>query len=54
MRKYYDIPDERLVCMINWENGYGTLKQAKKYFNNDNVREISLKEFNELGEEYSK
>lgn len=42
MKKYYDIPEERLACMIDWSKG-GSLEDAKKYLENDNIREISKK-----------
>lgn len=54
MKKYYDLPNSRLVAMLEWNDGFGTLEQAKEYFNDKDVREISKKEFNIIGEEYSK
>ena len=53
MKKYYDIPNERLVCMLDWEEGFGSLEQAKRFFGTENVREITKAEFNRLGEEYA-
>lgn len=52
MKKYYDLPNSRLVAMLDWEKG-GTLEEAKKYLSDSDVREISRSEFNKLGEKYS-
>lgn len=53
MKKYYDMPNLKLVAMLNWKNGYGTLEQAKKHLSDPDTREISKKEFNFLEEKYS-
>lgn len=53
MKKYYDLLESKLVVCLDWNVGYGTLEQAKKYFKTE-VREISKKEFKMLGEEYTK
>lgn len=53
MKKYYDMPNSKLVAMLDWKNGYGTLEQAKEHLSDKDVREISKKEFNLLGEKYS-
>lgn len=53
MKKYYDLPVSRLVAMLDWEKGYGSLEQAQKYFKTE-CREITKKEFDKLGDEYSK
>jgi hypothetical protein len=53
MKKYYDLPESKLVACLDWNKGYGTLEQAQEYFKTE-VREITLKEFNEIGEKYSK
>lgn len=52
MKKYYDLAEERLVACLEWEKGYGTIEQAKKYFGCE-IKEITKKEFDKLGEEYS-
>lgn len=52
MIKYYDMPNSRLVAMLDWKKG-GTLEQAKEYLSDKDVREITKKEFDFLGEEYS-
>lgn len=52
MKKYYDLYEERLVAMLDWEKGYGIEKDAQEYFKSK-FREISKKEFEELGEKYS-
>lgn len=52
MKKYYDMPNSRLVAMLDWKKG-GTLEEAKKYLSDPEVREISRTEFNKLGEDYS-
>lgn len=51
MKKYYDLPNERLVAMLEWNKGYGTLEEAKSYFKSE-CREISKNEFERLGKEY--
>jgi hypothetical protein len=54
MKKYYDLPNSRLVAMLDWEDGYGSIEDARNYLKSDiDVREISLSEFNKLGKEYS-
>jgi len=54
MKKYYDLPNSRLVAMLDWNNGYGSIEDAREYLKSDKeVREISLSEFNKLGKEYS-
>ncbi len=53
MKKYYDLVGQRLVACLDWEKGYGSLEQAQKYFDCE-IREITKKEFDKLGEEYSK
>lgn len=53
MKKYYDIPGDKLVAMLDWKPGHGDLEQAKKYLGDDNIREITKTEFNRLGEEYA-
>lgn len=52
MKKYYDLIGERLVACLDWEDGYGTINQAKKYFGCE-IKEITKKEFDKLGKEYS-
>lgn len=52
MKKYYDLPNSRSVAMLDWKKG-GTLEEAKKYLSDPDVREISMSEFNKLGEKYS-
>lgn len=52
MKKYYDLIDQRIVACLDWKNGYGSIEDAKKHFKSD-FREISKKEFNELGKKYS-
>lgn len=52
MKKYYDLPNSRLVAMLDWKKG-GSLEEAMKYLSDKDVREISKSEFNKLGEEYS-
>lgn len=53
MKKYYDLPNTRLVAMLDWEKG-GSLEEARKYLKSDKeVREISKSEFNKLNKEYS-
>lgn len=53
MKKYYDLPKSRLVAMLDWKPGYGSIEQAQQYFKEE-CREITKKEYDELGEEYSK
>ena len=54
MKKYYDLPNSKLVAMLDWNDGYGSIEQARDYLKSDpEVREISLSEFNKLGKEYS-
>ena len=53
MKKYYDLVGQRLVACLDWEKGHGSLDQAQKYFDCE-IREITKKEFDKLGEEYSK
>lgn len=52
MKKYYDLPNSRLVAMLDWKKG-GSLEEAKKYLSDLDVREISRSDFNKLGELYS-
>lgn len=52
MKKYYDLVGQRLVACLDWEKGYGSIEQAKKYFDCE-IKEITKKEFDRLGEEYS-
>lgn len=52
MKKYYDLVGQRVVAMLDWKDGYGTLEEAQKYFDCE-IRELSKKEFSELGEEYT-
>lgn len=52
MKKYYDLVGQRLVACLDWEKGYGSIEQAQKYFDCE-IREITKKEFDRLGEEYS-
>jgi hypothetical protein len=44
MKKYYDLPNSRLVAMLDWKRG-GSLEEAKKYLSDPDVREITKKEF---------
>lgn len=53
MKKYYDLPQSRLVACLDWKEGYGTLEQAQNYLKTE-VREVSKKEFDLLGEKYCK
>ena len=52
MKKYYDLYNERLLAILNWNKGCGSLEDAKKYFKSNDVREITRKEFNRLEKEY--
>lgn len=52
MKKYYDLPEERIVAMLDWKEGHGSFEEAKAYFKSE-IREISKKEFDVLGEEYT-
>lgn len=52
VKKYYDLYNERLLAVLDWNKGYGSLEDAKKHFKTDNVREITRKEFNRLEKEY--
>lgn len=52
MKKYYDLTGQRIVACLDWKTGYESIEDAKKYFKSD-FKEISKKEFNKLGEEYS-
>lgn len=52
MKKYYDLVGQRLVARLDWGKGCGSLEQAQKYFDCE-IREITKKEFDKLGEEYS-
>ena len=31
MKKYYDMPNSKMVAMLDWKDGYGTLEQAREY-----------------------
>lgn len=54
MKKYYDLPNSKLVAMLDWNDGYGSIEEAREYLKSDKeVREISLSEFNKLGKIYS-
>lgn len=54
MKKYYDMPNSRMVAMLDWNKGYGSIEEAREYLKSDSdVREITLSEFNKLGKEYS-
>lgn len=53
MKKYYDMPNSKIVAMLDWADGYGTLEQAREYLSDKDTREISKKEFDILGEKYS-
>lgn len=54
MKKYYDMPNSKMVAMLDWKEGHGTLEEAKEYLSSDkDVREITKKEFGYLGEKYS-
>ena len=54
MKKYYDLPNSKLVAMLNWNDGYGSIEEAREYLKSDSdVREVSLSEFNKLGKIYS-
>jgi len=52
VKKYYELIGQRLVACVEWEAGYGSMEQARKCFDCE-VREITKKEFDKLGEEYS-
>lgn len=51
--KYYDMPNSRLVAMLDWKDGYGTLEQAREYLSDKDTGEISKEEFDVLGKKYS-
>ncbi|MDU4953844.1 MAG: hypothetical protein E6X21_16130 [Clostridium sp.] len=53
MKKYYDMPNSKIVAMLDWQEGYGTLEQAREYLLDKDTREISKKEFDFLGKKYS-
>lgn len=53
MKKYYDMPNSKLVAMLDWNDGYGTLDEAREYLSDKDVREISKSEFDILGDKYS-
>ena len=44
MKKYYDMPNSKMVAMLDWKDGYGTLEQAREYLSDKDTREISKKE----------
>ena len=52
MKKYYDMPNSKMVAMLDWKDGYGTLEQAREYLSDKDTREISksseLKSFKAL------
>lgn len=52
MKKYYDLYKERIVAILDWNKGYGSLEDAKSHLKTDDVREIDKKEFNRLEKEY--
>lgn len=52
MKKYYDLYTERLLAVLDWNKGYGSLEDVKKHFKTNDVREITRKEFNRLEKEY--
>ena len=53
MKKYYELVGQRIVACLDWADGFGTEEDAKNYFSSE-FREITKKEFEELGEEYSR
>lgn len=52
MKKYYDLIGQKIVACLDWNEGYGSEEDAKKHFKSE-FREISKKEFNKLGKEYT-
>ncbi len=52
MKKYYDMPNSKLVAMLEWKKGQGTIEQAREYLSDKDIREISKSEFDRLAEEY--
>lgn len=53
MKRYYELIGKKLVCQLDFKPGFiPTLEYVSNYIGTE-VREISKKEFNKLGEEYS-
>lgn len=53
MKKYYDLYEEKICAILDWNVGYGSIEDSKSHFKTDKVREVSLKEFNVLRNKYS-
>lgn len=54
MKKYYDLYEEKLCVILNWNKGYGSIEDAKSHFKTDKVKEISSEEFNRLLKVYGR
>lgn len=52
MKRYYDLYEEKMCAMLDWNKGYGSIEDAKSHLRTDKVREIDLKEFNRLEKVY--
>lgn len=53
MKKYYDLYEEKLCAILDWKAGYGSIEEAKSHFKTSNVREVTLKEFNNIYKKYT-
>ncbi|WP_024615827.1 hypothetical protein [Clostridium sp. Ade.TY] len=52
MKRYYDLYEEKICAMLDWNEGHGNIEDAKKHFKTNKVREVGLKEFNALRNKY--
>lgn len=54
MRRYYDLIGQNLVCALDFKRGFIPTDEYVSKFMKCEVREISKKEFEILGERYTK
>lgn len=56
MKRYFDLPGQRLTCELDILDGTGACTAPigifKKYFKDDDVREVTKKEYDKLSKEY--
>lgn len=53
MNKYYDMPNLKMVTILEWKDGFLSLEGAKKYFLDEDIREITKDEYDVLKKKYS-
>lgn len=53
MNKYYDMPNLKMVTILEWKGGFLSLEGAKKYFLDEDIREITKDEYDVLKKKYS-